>query len=265
MGIGSRPLRKEGEMVFRLTAMVVALAFSAGAAGAAMEKVPANIAAAIADASRPQADRDRDANRKPAESLAFAGVKPGDRVADLIPGGGYFTRLFARAVGPKGYVYAYFPSDIDAMYKKHGMTMPPPADPKYPNVSYLHAPVAKFVAPANLDIVWTSQHYHDLHDKFFGPADLSAVNKAIYDSLKPGGVYVVLDHVAEPGSGLRDTDTLHRIDEAAVKKEVEAAGFKLVAESNVLRNPADPHTANVFKPEIRGKTDQFILKFRKPR
>ena len=252
-------------MISRLTAIAAALVISTGIARAGMEKIPANIAAAVADPARPEADRKRDDNRKPAECLTFAGVKPGDRVADLIPGNGYFTRIFARAVGPKGYVYAYMPSDIDDIYKKHGITVPPPADPKYPNVSYIHAPVAKFVAPEKLDIVWTSQNYHDLHDKFFGPADVPAVNKAIYDSLKPGGVYIVLDHAAEAGSGLRDTDTLHRIDEAAVKKEVEAAGFKLVAESNVLRNPSDPHTAKVFDAAIRGKTDQFILKFRKPR
>jgi predicted methyltransferase len=249
----------------RLTAIAVAIALSSGIAVAASEKIPANIAAAVADPARPQADRSRDADRKPAESLAFAGVKSGDRVADLIPGGGYFTRLFAKAVGPKGYVYAYMPSDIDEIYKKHGVSVPPPADPNYPNVSYIHAPVAKFVAPEKLDIVWTSQNYHDLHDKFFGPADVPAVNKAIYDALKPGGVYIVLDHAAEAGSGLRDTDTLHRIDEATVKKEVEAAGFKLVAESSVLRNPADTHTTKVFDSSIRGKTDQFILKFRKSR
>ena len=107
--------------------------------------------------------------------------------------------------------------------------------------------------------------WSDLHDKFFGPPDIKKVNKAIYDSLKPGGVFIVLDHAAERGSGLRDTDTLHRIDEAAVKKEVEAAGFKFVGESEVLRNPNDPRTKLVFDPSIRGKTDQFILKFRKPK
>jgi predicted methyltransferase len=212
-------------------------------------------------AGRPAARR----QRKPAECLAFAGVKPGDRVADIIPGTGYFTRLFSKAVGPKGYVYAYIPSDIDAVYAKHGMKVPPPGDPNYPNVSYIHAPIEKFVTPEKLDIAWTSQNYHDLHDRFFGPPDINKVNKAIYDSLKPGGVFVVLDHAAEKGSGLRDTDTLHRIDEAAVKSEVEAAGFKLVAESEVLRNPDDSHAAKVFDPSIRGKTDQFILKFRKPR
>jgi predicted methyltransferase len=243
----------------------LAAAFVTAPAGAAEHKIPANIVAAVANPNRPEADRARDGNRKPAECLAFAGVKPGDRVADIVPGGGYFTRLFSKAVGPNGYVYAYAPSDIDAIYKKHGMAMPPPADPNYPNVSYVHAPIEKFVAPEKLDIAWTSQNYHDLHDKFFGPPDINKVDKAIYDSLKPGGVFIVLDHAAENGSGLRDTDTLHRIDEAAVKKEVEAAGFKLVAESDVLRNPDDPHTKNVFDPSIRGKTDQFILKFRKPR
>jgi len=243
----------------------LAAAVMTAPADAAEHKIPANIAAAVANPDRPAADRARDANRKPADCLAFAGVKPGDRVADIIPGTGYFTRLFAKAVGPNGYVYAYAPSDIDAIYKKHGMAMPPPADPNYPNVSYVHAPIEKFVTPEKLDIAWTSQNYHDLHDKFFGPPDINKVNKAVYNSLKAGGVFIVLDHAAEKDSGLRDTDTLHRIDDAAVKKEVEAAGFKFVTESDILRNPHDPHTKNVFDPSIRGKTDQFILKFRKPR
>lgn len=251
-------------MIYRLAcAAVFAIAFAL-AASAAREHIPANIAAAVADPARPEADRTRDANRKPAECLAFAGVKPGYRVADLIPGGGYFTRIFSVAVGPKGYVYAYLPSDLDAHLKKRSPVYAIAADPHYSNVSVIHAPVAKFVTPEKLDLVWTSQNYHDLHDPFFGPADIPAVNKAIYDSLKPGGIFIVLDHAAQPGSGLRDTNTLHRIDEASVKKEVEAAGFKLVAESNMLRNPADNHTLKVFDPSIRGKTDQFILKFRKP-
>lgn len=246
-------------------AAVAAAVIVAVPALAARPSIPANIAAAVADPARLQADRARDAERKPAECLAFAGVKSGDRVADLIPGGGYFTRLFSVAVGPKGYVYAFVPSNLDKRMKKPSPVYAIAADPHYPNVSVIHAPVEKFVAPEKLDLVWTSQNYHDLHDSFFGPADIAAVNKAIYDSLKPGGIYVVLDHAAEPGSGLRDTETLHRIDEAAVKKEVEAAGFKFVAESNVLRNHADNHTLKVFNPEIRGHTDQFILKFRKPR
>jgi predicted methyltransferase len=134
----------------------------------------------------------------------------------------------------------------------------------YPNVTLIHASLAKMDIPQKADVIWTSQNYHDFHDSFFGPADLVGVNKAIYDALKPGGVYVVLDHVAQAGSGLRDTETLHRIDPATVKKEVLAAGFIFEGEDNSLRNPADPHTKNVFDPSIRGKTDQFIYKFRKP-
>jgi predicted methyltransferase len=234
---------------------------------AASPKIPAYITAAVADPGRPEADTKRDAERKPADCLAFAGIKPGDKVVDLIPGRGYFTRIFAKAVGPKGWVYAYYPSNIDEIYKKNGLTFPltAPLYPNYPNVSVIHAPAEKFVTPEKVDVVWTSQNYHDMHDPFFGPADLSAVNKAIYDSLKPGGVYIVLDHVAQAGSGLRDTNTLHRIDPAVVKKEVEAAGFVYVGESKVLANPADDHTKRVFDPSIRGKTDQFIFKFRKPR
>jgi predicted methyltransferase len=231
---------------------------------AAADTIPAYIKAAIADPARPEADTKRDADRKPAQSVAFAGIKPGDRVADLIPGQFYFTRIFAKTVGPKGWVYAYIPSDLDDMYEKNNKPIPSWTDTAYPNVSSIHAPIAKFVAPEKLDVVWTSQNYHDLHDPFFGPADIPAVNKAIFDALKPGGLYIVLDHAAAPGSGLRDTDTLHRIDPAQVKKEVLAAGFVFVGESNVLRNPADDHTKLVFDSSIRGKTDQFIFKFRKP-
>lgn len=227
--------------------------------------IPAYIKAAVADPARPDSDTKRDADRKPAACIAFAGIKPGDKVADLIPGRLYFTRIFAKVVGPKGWVYSYFPSDIDAIYQKNNVTIPSGTDPNYPNVSFIHAPIAKFVAPEKLDVVWTSQNYHDLHDPFFGPADVPAVNRAVYDALKPGGYYIVLDHVAQAGSGLRDTDTLHRIDPAQVKKEVLAAGFVFVGQSEVLHNPADDHTKIVFDPAIRGKTDQFLFKFRKPR
>ena len=244
---------------------LAALCLSASVATAASQKIPAYITAAVADPDRPEADVKRDAERKPAECVAFAGIKPGDKVVDLIPGRRYFTRIFSKVVGPKGWVYAYYPSNIDEIYKKNGATFPLPEDPKYPNVSVIHAPVEKFVAPEKLDVVWTSQNYHDMHDPFFGPPDMAVVNKAIYDSLKPGGVYIVLDHAAQAGSGLRDTNTLHRIDPAVVKKEVEAAGFVYVGESKVLANPADDHTKKVFDASIRGKTDQFIFKFRKPR
>jgi predicted methyltransferase len=228
-------------------------------------KLPAYVSAAVADAGRPDADKQRDANRKPGELLVFAGVKPGTKIVDMIPGGGYFTRIFAKAVGDKGYVYAYVPSELDELIKKrYGSTDVSKLFAAYPNVSVIHAPIAKLVTPESVDIVWTSDNYHDLHDSFFGPADLSVVNKAVYAALKPGGVYVIVDHSAPNGSGLADTETLHRIDEAQVKKEVEAAGFKLAAESSILRNQSDDRTSKIFDSAIRGKTDQFVLKFRKP-
>ena len=114
-------------------------------------------------------------------------------------------------------------------------------------------------------MVWIRQNYHDLHDKFMGPADVPAFNTAVFKALKPGGVFVVLDHVAKAGSGLAATESLHRIDAAEVKTEVTAAGFQFVGEDKSLANPADPRTALVFDKSIRGHTDQFIYKFRKPR
>jgi predicted methyltransferase len=113
-------------------------------------------------------------------------------------------------------------------------------------------------------MVWTTQNYHDLHDKAFGPADIPAFNKAVFDALKPGGVFFVVDHVAPAGDGIKDTETLHRIDPVAAKSEIEAAGFVLEAQSDMLRNPDDNHTLRIFDPVIRGKTDKFVFKFRKP-
>jgi predicted methyltransferase len=221
------------------------------------------IDAAIADTTRPAADRDRDAERKPAEMLAFAGVRPGIVVVDMLPGGGYFTRLFSDVVGPTGKVIAYVPDEMYAGRPKSldGVTAIA-AEPTHSNIQPTHNP-ALAPGPANIvDVAWTSQNYHDLHN--VPGLDVVAFNKVIYASMRPGGVYVVLDHSAPAGSGLTDTNTLHRIDAAIVRKEVEAAGFKFDGESTVLANPADPRTVKVFDPSIRGHTDQFVLRFRKP-
>ncbi len=223
-----------------------------------------NVEAALADSHRPAAEKARDAERKPADMVAFAGIKPGDVVVDLMPGKGYFTRIFADVVGPKGHVYAYQASEFDGYYKKKGITIPTGAVPDYPNATYIHAPVVQVTVPQPADVIWTSQNYHDLHNKSAGPVDIAAFNKAVYAALKPGGVFVVLDHAAAPGAGLSVTETLHRIDPATVKQEVTAAGFEFVGESTVLRNPADDHTKPVFDQSIRGHTDQFVYKFRKP-
>lgn len=226
--------------------------------------VPSYVVTALADAGRPKADRDRDAERKPGEVIAWAGIKPGMKVADLIPGGGYFTRIFSKVVGPKGHVYAYVPDELTKLANRPPAVNAIAADARYRNVSVILRVLAQFGAPEKLDVVWTSQNYHDMHDSFMGPADLSKVNRAIFASLKPGGVYIVIDHSAQAGSGLRDTETLHRIDAEAVKKEVLAAGFVFDGETKILRNPKDDRSLKVFDPKVRGETDQFAYKFRKP-
>lgn len=227
--------------------------------------LPAYIKAAVADAARPQADRDRDANRHPGDVLVFAGVKPGMKVVDLIPGTGYFTRLFSRAVGANGKVFAYVPDELTAIAKGRPPSVAAFAGKApYANTKMILQTLAAFTVPEKADIVFTAQNYHDMHLDFMGPQNLAVVNKRVFAALKPGGVYIVIDHSAKAGTGLGDSDTLHRIDAAFVRKEVEAAGFIFVGESRVLRNPKDPLTANVFDPSIRGKTDQFVYKFRKP-
>jgi predicted methyltransferase len=223
------------------------------------------IAAAVADPSRSTADTVRDANRKPAETLAFVGVKPGDKIADYAAGAGYFARLFSALVGSKGHVYASVPS---ALFKYpnivKGIADVQTYAVTHPNVTVTFASAldaAKY--PEKLDVFWISQNYHDLHDSFMGPVDMAKFNRTVYAALKPGGVYIVLDHVAAKGSPADVTDTLHRIEPSTVRREVEAAGFKFEGESTILANPADPHTAGVFDPSIQGRTDQFILKFRR--
>src|SRR3984885_15163612 len=241
-------------------ALTTAMTLAAHGAGAA--SIPENIAAAIADGHRPDADKQRDADRKPGETLAFTGVKPGAQVAELLPGGGYFTRIFSKAVGNSGHVYALVPApladapadvpDFAARVKAIA------ADPNYGNVSVVVEPFSQLAVPAPVDLVWTSQNYHDLHN--FPGLDVAGFNKMVFDDLKPGGIYLILDHSAEAGSGIRDTKTLHRIDPEAVKKEVLAAGFVFVGSSGLLHQPADNHSLKVFDPSVRGKTDQFILK-----
>ena len=249
--------------------LMLAAALAVGVTAAAAYAAPAAyITAAVADKGRPEADTKRDADRKPAEMLEFAGVKPGQTVVDLNPGGGYFTRIFSKAVGPKGVVFAVG----NPPRPPQDPAKPPPtpaqdviaADPAYSNVKSIHQPLAAGISiPAEADLVWTSQNYHDFRN--VPNIDMLTFDKAVYRALKPGGVFVVLDHVAASGAAPDPQDKLHRIDPAIVLKEVEAAGFKFEGESKVLANPADDHTKAVFDPSIRGHTDQFIYKFRKPK
>jgi predicted methyltransferase len=248
--------------------LATALAVAVTAAGAAYAKPDANQLAAVADKARPEADSKRDADRKPAEMLEFAGVKQGQTVVDLIPGGGYFTRIFSKAVGPKGTVYAV--GGQPRPPQDPAKPPPPPAqdtiaaDPNYSNVKSIHVALINGpVIPTKADLVWTAQNYHDVNN--IPKVDMLQFDKAVFDALKPGGVFIVLDHVAAAGTPLDPADKFHRIDPAIVKKQVEAAGFKFEGESKVLANPADDHTKTVFDPAIRGHTDQFIYKFRKPK
>jgi predicted methyltransferase len=242
----------------RIASVLAALACSLAFGGAALAQIPDYVAKAVADPGRAQ-DAKNDERRKAAEIVAFSAAKPGDKVLELIPGGGYFTRVFSKVVGPQGRVYAVWPTEYDEKADKVKEIAK-----DYGNVDLLMQPAAKLSAPQPVDVVFTSQNYHDYPDKFMGPTDLKILNAAVFAVLKPGGVYVIVDHSGEPGSGLRDTDTLHRIDEATVKQQVVAAGFEYVGESNVLRNTADDRKTNVFNPAIRGRTDQFVYKFRKP-
>jgi len=244
-----------------LVSVLAVLALSVG--GAAFAEVPANITKALADPSRPAADTARDAARHPGEVLALAGVKPGDTVIDYVMGGGYFTRILSAAVGPKGTVYAFQPAEFIKFKAQYGEDQKAVAA-ALSNVKPLNGPMTALDLPDGADVVITVQNYHDQHLKPF-PVDTAAkANAEIFKSLKPGGVFLVIDHAALAGATTAP-DTLHRIDIAQVKTEVEAAGFKLEAESPLLSDKADTHTVSVFDPSIRGKTDQFILKFSKPK
>lgn len=226
--------------------------------------VPAYVTAAVNDPARKD-DASNDDRRQITAVMVFAQVKPGEKVLELIPGTGYWTRVFSGIVGPKGHVYTVWP---DETMKFASKSFPEwqklVATPHYANVSLLRQPAAHLSVPEPVDLVFTSQNYHDLHDPFMGPVDMLAFDKQVFTALKPGGLFVIIDHVAPAGSGTSDTNTLHRIDPAAVKKEVEAVGFVFDGESEALRNPADPHTIKIFDPSIRGHTDQFIYRFRKP-
>lgn len=258
--------------------------------------VPAYVTAAVNDSARPEADRKRDSDRKPSLVLTFAGVKPGDKVAELIPAAGYYTRLLSKVVGPAGHDFLLVPapppnahprpagtmsmsrSQMGNMKMSHSAASRPRmarrpsmmemahalvSNPAYPNLSIVPLKMAGgFGLPEQVNVFWTTLNYHDLHN--IPGANMAAFNKEVYDALKPGGTYFVVDHAAAKGAGTSVTRTLHRIEPAAARREIEAAGFKFVGASELLRNRKDPHDKIVFDPSIRGHTDRFIYKFRKP-
>jgi predicted methyltransferase len=234
----------------------------------ALAAVPTYDSQAVAAKDRPAEDTARDTARHTLALLVFSTAKPGDRVLDLMPGGGFFTRLFSHVVGPNGHVFSVIPAELAKLIPKQAAAIAAlAAQPEYPNVSAVVEPTAATGTTAlakggALDVVWTSNNYHDVYG-FFGANQAAAMDAAIFKALKPGGVFVVVDHVALPGA-TNAPSKQHRIDPETVKAQVLAAGFVLDSSTDVLRNPADPHTAAVFAPAIKGHTDQFAFRFRKP-
>jgi predicted methyltransferase len=254
-------------MAYRVGYLIAALSLAASAYAIEIgTAVPSAISLAVSDAHRPPEQTILDATRKPAQMLTFAGIKPGDRVADFMPGNAYFTRLLSKVVGPTGRVYAFIPEEQikNCVAAEIAGSRAIEHDPVYRNVVQLSGSVNRFSAPQKLDLIWTAQNYHDLHDTFLGPADIKRVDRNFFNALKPGGLLIIIDHAAASGSGLRDTEALHRIDPRSVRAEIEAAGFVLEAKIDDLQNRDDDHSRSVFDPAIRGKTDQFVYKFRKP-
>ena len=214
-------------------------------------------AAEVASSERPDADKARDEDRKPGQVMAFAGIAAGQKVVELAPGGGYYTRLLSLALGPNGKLYprgGRISPAVEEWAKGHANTMPAVSSPD------------AALAPEPVDVVWTTLNYHDFKNNKVGEKTMAEVTNAqAFAALKPGGTYLINDHAAAKGSPADVTSTLHRIEEAAVIREVEAAGFKLDGKSALLAHAADDHTQKVFEGAVRGKTDQFLLKFRKPK
>jgi len=231
-------------------------------ADAASQKLPAYVTAALADPNRPANNKEGDSFRLPAETLAFSGVRPGMTVGEFYPGGGYFTRLLSDVVGPKGHVYGI---ENDRWKSSVEADQALVASGNWKNVSMDVQPFGTVRFPKPLDIAWVTQNYHDLKIAKYGIVDTLAFDRAVYAALKPGGIYFILDHQGAPGLSDAEIEKLHRINRDVVVKEVTSAGFKLVDEGNFLRRSGDDHTKPIFDESIRGKTDQYALKFVKPK
>jgi predicted methyltransferase len=222
---------------------------------------PASLKRAVESPSRPAEQRARDADRKPAETLMLANVAEGQRIVELASFGQYWTNILVEAVGSSGQIYMVDMPWTDRFGGEAGRAF----DTAHANATYTQAHYNQMQLPANVDSVIFVQFYHDLkRNNASETVDTADMNKKIFAALKPGGIYLVVDHNAEAGSGWRDATTLHRIDPAAIKSEVAAAGFELVQESPLLKNPADDLKQNMRAEGLRGHTDQAVLVFRKP-
>lgn len=219
-------------------------------------------AVVLASPIRTDEDRSKDEARQALVTLEFMGVQPGWKVADMIMGGGYFTRMLSAAVGPEGHVTAWQPAEFIAFQASYGEALTAAA--ALPNVTAIRSPIGAPDFPSGLDLIFTAQNYHDLHLEPFADDTAEKVNARAFAALKPGGYYVIIDHHAVDGADPTVPHTLHRIDTDRVVREVEAAGFQMDSMSPALWNDDDPRTANVFDESIRGRTSQFMISFRKP-
>lgn len=245
---------------------LAAAAFAPLHADAASPNLKTIIARAVADPARPAGYRAADSFRKPAETLAFAGVRPGMVVGEFYPAGGYFTRMLSDVVGPTGHIYAIENAGWNDSVKDDRAML---AEGKWKNVSLDVQPFGTVKFPKPLDIAWVTQNYHDLKIPKYGPGnrpvDTVAFDRAVYKALKPGGIYFIIDHQGAASLKPADIAKMHRINRDVVIREVTSAGFKLAGEGKFLRRPGDDHSKPIFDPSIRGHTDQYALKFVKPR
>lgn len=247
----------------RRSLLALALLAATAPVTAAGPAVSPPIKAALADPARPAADVARDAASHPGELLTFAGVEPGMKVADFLMGGGYWTRILAKTVGDKGRVYAYQAAEFISFRADYAKQQDD-AVAGYTNVTPNRDSLATLAFAEPLDAIVTVQNYHDLHLSSAPPGAAKFIAGRLYAALKPGGVLLLVDHVANADPAFTAPEKLHRIDPAAARAELESVGFKFEGESPLLRNADDPHTVIVFAPAVRGKTDQFVYKFRRP-
>jgi predicted methyltransferase len=246
----------------RFALLLMPLAAASLAADAAQPSLSAIIAKAVADPARPAGYRAADPYRKPAQTVAFSGVRPRMVVGEFYPGGGYFTRILSDVVGPSGHIYAIENKGWNDSVKLDNAML---AEGKWKNVSVDVQPFGTVKFPRPLDLAWVTQNYHDLKIAEYGKVDTAAFDRAVYKALKPGGIYFILDHQGWAGMTDADIAKVHRIDKAEVIREVTSAGFRLAAEGKFLRRPADNHRLSIFDPKVRAHTDQYALKFVKPR
>jgi predicted methyltransferase len=241
------------------------LLFTLLLAGCATQSPPLSadqLAATLAAADRSSADKDNDGRRKALEMMKFVDARPGMRILDIGAGGGYTAELLARIVGAGGRVYAHnSPEFMKNMIKERFAERLKnyPGSNLTLTVQPFEQPLPAEAAKGSIDLATFMFIYHDLG---WAGADRAQVNRAVFEALKPGGYYILADHSGRPGTGISESKSLHRVEEALLRREVEAAGFKLVAEGQFLRNPADPRDKSVFKPAQ--PNDEFVLKFQKP-